>query len=166
MSLFQRLATIDKNNQTEIIVIPWKLIRSLVKLYANKCYQIYENKYLCKQIKTVQSKIIPINEPLLLAYPLYENSTLISCNYPVLIEYDKKRINFKGTQIIEKNNIRIQGHTLEIDLGELKQSDLISPIILKNDQIHFETLKNIDMSAIDVPVYRRIGLEFQLFVVY
>ena len=36
-SLFQKLATINNNNQTEIITTPWKLTGLLLKLSANKC---------------------------------------------------------------------------------------------------------------------------------
>ena len=40
---YQRLAIINYNNQTEVITTPWCLIRSSIKLFANKCRQMYEN---------------------------------------------------------------------------------------------------------------------------
>ena len=81
-----------------------------------------------------------------------------------MIEYENRKISFRGTQIIKRNNFKIQGHMTEADLGELKQLNIILPMIIKDNKVHFESLKDIDMSAIDVPIYRRIGLEFHMSI--
>ena len=49
-SLYQRLAIINYNNQTEVITTPWNLTGSSIKLFANKCRQMYEKDFLCQQI--------------------------------------------------------------------------------------------------------------------
>ena len=82
-SLYQRLAIINYNNQTEVITTPWSLTGSSIKLFANKCRQMYEKDFLCQQIITEKVKpiIISISPPLILTYKLSENLTLVSSNY-------------------------------------------------------------------------------------
>lgn len=145
--LFQRLAIINKRNETEIISTPWRLITPLIKIFANKCQFMYEENYLCSQITTgeIQKVVIPIQSPLSLTYKLSENETLISSNYLINIETDKNEKKIQGTEEIIGRNIHIQGHPIDKDMGEIKLNSLILPIIIKNYQMSFEPLKNINI---------------------
>ncbi|XP_031789078.1 uncharacterized protein LOC116418037 [Nasonia vitripennis] len=103
-SLFQRLAIINRNNQTEIVTIPWKLDGSIIKLFSRRCQLIYQSDYVCYQILAEDAKTITIsiNAPLALAYPLLNNLILISSNYKTEIENNKNKETFFGTKSLEE----------------------------------------------------------------
>ncbi|XP_076546662.1 uncharacterized protein LOC143305748 [Osmia lignaria lignaria] len=164
-SLFQRLATISHNNQTEIITTPWKLTGTTVKLFAHKCQLIYDHDYLCYRI--VAEEIRPIyistNIPLVLVYPLSNNSTLISCNYPITIEYNRNKTTLQGTHFVQGNDVQVQGHNLNENLGELKQPEIL-PLIIRNYQLNLEPLKTLTSPTIDIPTFQKLGIEFHMSV--
>ncbi|XP_076386045.1 uncharacterized protein LOC143264130 [Megachile rotundata] len=164
-SLFQRLATISHNNQTEIIITPWKLTRPTVQLFAYKCQLIYDHDYLCYRIITEEIRPIYIltNVLLVLAYQLSNNSALISCNYPITIEYNKNKTILQGTYFVQGNDVQVQGHNLDKNLGELKQPEIL-PLIIKNHELNLEPLKTLTTPTINIPTFEKPGIEFYMSV--
>ena len=74
---------------------------------------------------------------LTLTYLLANDSALISSNHPITVEFDNNKYKYNGTYIIKKNkktNIWIQGHMLDDYIRELKQSDVVLPLIIKDDR--------------------------------
>ena len=46
----------------------------------------------------------------------------------------------------------------------MNQSDVALPLIIKDDRVHFETLKNMDIRVIDTPIFQRIGIEVHISI--
>ena len=161
-SLYQRLAIINYNNQTEVITTPWSLTGSSIKLFANKFRQMYENDFLCQQIITEKVKpiIISISPPLILKYKLSENLMLVSSNYPIKVKHDNDQMMIRGTYEIQGNDLQIQGYQLDENLGEMEQSSLISPLVIKDHQLNFEPLKAVTSPTLSMPVSNQIRTEF------
>ena len=159
-SLFQRLAIINQYNQTEIVVTPWILDRQLIKLFSKTCQLIYQYN-ICYQVTAEKTKsiIISSSSPLVLAYLLSYNLTLISTNCPIEIGNDKNITILQGTQIIYGNNILIQGHNINDNVGEFKQPE-IQPLIIENYQRSFEPLKTLAVPTIATPEFKIFGVEF------
>ena len=152
-SLFQRLSIINDNNQTEIITLRWRLIGPLIKLSAQNFQKIYKQNYFCQKIVTreIEATFIQINTPLLLVYPLSNNLTLISSNYQTTITRNDIKIMHRGTRLIKGNDLQIEEHILNKNLGKIKQPNLILPMIIKDDQINFESLKALTVRTLSIP---------------
>ena len=161
-SLIQRLAIINHNNQTEVITTPWSLTQSSIKLFANKCRQMYERNFLCQQIinEKVKPIIISISPPLILTYKLSENLTLVSSNYPIKVKHDNDQMVIRGTYEIQGNDVQIQGYRLDENIGELEQSSLIPPLIIKDHQLNFDPLKTFTSPTLNMPNFSQIRTEF------
>ena len=101
--------------------------------------------------------MISTSSPLVLAYPLSYNLTLISINSPIEIDNDKNKTILQGTQIIYGNNIFIQGHNINDNLAEFKQPE-IQPLIIENYQRSFEPLKILAVPTIATPDFRNLEL--------
>ena len=97
---------------------------------------MYEKDFLCQQIITEKVKpiIISISPPLILTYKLSENLTLVSSNYPIKVKHDNDQMMIRGTYEIQGNDVQIQRYRLDETLGEMEQSSLISPLIIKDHQ--------------------------------
>ena len=95
---------------------------------------MYEKDFLCQQIITENVKpiIISISLPLILTYKLSENLTLVSSNYPIKVKHDNDQMMIRGTYEVHGNNVQIQGYRLDENLGEMEQSSLISPLVIKD----------------------------------
>ena len=165
-SLFQRLSIINNINQTEIFTTPWRLIGPLIKLSAQKCKEIYKQNYLCQKIVTreIEATSFQINTPLLLAYPLSDNLTLISSNYETTITHSNTKIMHRGTSLIEGNDLQIEEHILNKNFGDIKQPDLILPMIIKDDQLNFESLKTLTVPTVIIAKLQPSRIEFHLSV--
>lgn len=165
-SLFQRLAVINKNNQTEIVTTPWKLNGLLLELFSNKCQLMYQNNYLCNQLTLEKRKsiIISIDVSLVLAYPLTSNLTLVSSNYLVTITDGKDVTMFQGTKFVNGNKILIQGHDITKNLGEYRLLE-IQPIIIENHQRSFEPLKTVVLPMMETIVSKQIGIGFHMSII-
>uniref|UniRef100_A0ABD2VW37 Envelope protein n=1 Tax=Trichogramma kaykai TaxID=54128 RepID=A0ABD2VW37_9HYME len=154
--LYQRLAIVNDLNQTEILTYQWKLYGSLLKLYSKRCQIIFDDNYLCDKITEDQVKpvIITVNTPIVLAYVVTSNVTLVSTNYYVWIEIsaDNKTF-FKGTSYFYGNNILVQGHPINQYIGEISTSE-IQPFIIHNHELKFEQMKSII-----IPTIRTITFE-------
>ena len=161
-SLYQRLAIINYNNQTEVITAPWSLTGSSIKLFANKCRQMYQKDFLYQQIITEKVKpiIISISPPLILKYKLSENLTLVSSNYPIKIKHDNDQMMIRGTYEIQGNNVKIRGYRFDENLGEMEQSSLISPLVIKDHQLNFEPIKAFTSPTLNMPISTQIRTEF------
>ena len=160
-SLFRRLATINYSNQSEIITTPWKLLKRPMKIFSHKCQLMYPSNYLCYQIISEEAKqiIISTNVPLILAYPLPYNMTLISSNYPIAIDYNKVKTTIQVIHLLQGNNIYIQGHNIDNNLGEFKQPEVL-PLIIENHQSSFEPLKTLILPTMATPAFKQFGIEF------
>ena len=119
--LFQRLSIINNNNQTEIVTTPRRLIGPLIILSAQKCQELYKQNYLCQKIvsREIEATFIQINTPLLLAYSLSGNLTLISSNYQTTITHSNIKIMHRGTRLIKGNDLQIREHTLNTNFREI-----------------------------------------------
>ena len=117
----------------------WRLIGPLIKLSAQNCQEIYKQNYFCQKIVTreIEATFIQINTPLFLAYPLSDNLTLTSSYYQTTIIRNDIKIMHRRTRLIEGNDLQIEEHILNKNLGEIKQPDLILPMIIKDDQVNF-----------------------------
>ena len=66
----------------------------------------------------------------------------------------------RGTHQIQGNDIQVQGYKPDDSLGEIKQSSLISPLIIKDNQLNFEPLKALTLRTMTVPTFDQFGFEF------
>ena len=146
--------------------MPWKLIGRFIKLLAQNCQQIYKQNYFCQKIVTreIEATFIQINTPLLRAYPLSDNLTLIFSNYQTTISRNDIKIMHRGTRLIEGNDLQIEEHILNKNLGEIKELDLILPMIIKDDQVNFESLKTLTVPTISIPKLQSSRIEFHLSI--
>ena len=53
--------------------------------------------------------------------------------------------------MIEGNDLQIEEHILNKNLGEIKQPNLILPLIIKDDQVNFESLKKLTVPTLSIP---------------
>ena len=141
-----------------------RLTGSSIKLFANKCRQMYEKDFLCQQIIT--EKVNRLSFPLvhfinlILTYKLSENLTLISNNYPIKLKHDNDQMMIRGTYEIQRNNVQIQGYRLDENLGEMEQSSFISPLVIKDNQFNFDPLKTFISPTRNMPISNQIRTEF------
>ena len=70
----------------------------------------------------------------------------------------------RGTRLIERKDLRIEEHTLNKNFGDMKQPDLILPMIIKDDQLNFESLKTLTVPTIIIPKLQSSSIEFHLSV--
>ncbi|OXU30902.1 hypothetical protein TSAR_011506 [Trichomalopsis sarcophagae] len=99
-----------------------------------RCQLIYQNDYVCYQILAEDSKaiIISTNAHLALAYSLSNKLTIIFSKYKKKkIENNKNRVMFYGTIFLGGNNLLIQGHRVDANLGEFKTLE-VQPLIIEN----------------------------------
>ena len=110
--------------------------------------------FLCQQIinEKVEPIIISISPPLILTYKLSENLTLVSSNYPINVKHDNDQMVIRGTYEIQGNDIQIQEYRLDENIGELEQSSLIPPLIIKDHQLNFEPLKTFTLPTLNMPI--------------
>ena len=162
----QRLSIINNNNQTEIGTTPWRLIGPLIKLSAQKFQEIYKQNYLCQKIVTreIEATSIQINTPLLLAYPMSDNLTLISSNYRTTRRHSNIKIMDRETRLIEEKDLRIEEHILNKNFGDIKQPDLILRMIIKDDQLNLKSLKTLTVPTIIILKGQSCRIEFHLSV--
>ena len=56
--------------------------------------------------------------------------------------------------------MQIQGYRLDENLGEMEQSSLISPFVIKDRQLNFEPLKTFTSPTLNMPISNQIRTEF------
>ena len=66
----------------------------------------------------------------------------------------------RGTYEIQGNDVQIQGYRFDENLGEMEQSSLISPLIIKDHQLNFEPLKTVTSPTLHMPTSNQIRTEF------
>ena len=113
------------------------------------------SKIISQEAKPI---IIKTNVPLILAYPLPYNMTLISSNYPIAIEYNKVK-TIQGIHLLQGNDIYIQGSNIDNNLREFKQPEVL-PLIIKNHQRSFKQLNTLILSTMATPAFKQFGIEF------
>ena len=76
------------------------------------------------------------------------------------VKHDNDQMMIRGTCEIQGNDVQIQGYRLDENHGEMEQSSLISPLIIKDHQLNFEPLKTFTSSTLNMPVSNQIRTEF------
>ena len=74
-------------------------------------------------------------------------------------KHDNDQMMIRGTYEIQGNNVQIQGYRLNENLGEMEQSSLISPLVIKYHQFNFEPLKTFKSPTLNMPVSNQIRTE-------
>ena len=85
--------------------------------------------------------------------------TLISSNDPIAIEYNKVKTTIQGIHLLQRNDIYIQGHNIDNNLGEFKQPEVL-PLIIENHQRSFEPLKTLILLTMATPAFKQFEIKF------
>ena len=70
----------------------------------------------------------------------------------------------RGTHLIEGNDLQIKEHVLNKNFGDIKQPDLILPMVIKDDQLNFESLKTLTVPIVIIPKLQPSKIDFHLSV--